>query len=438
MKFLKSDKEKEKSDFDKAEERFEALRFEKAGKYYFSAGETFYDIQNLKSAETSFLNAAKSYIEEELYEETLESLREACNASIAMDKFEYTDDIVQKALGYVKKIKSKKKKNKYFIIFGALSYFCRFVQGEPEEGLKLIKKIKRGIEKEFFKGHKVIHLITNLTVALRDKRQIYIERVKEDFKDLELKKDEIELVRKVLLLATIQTVITPKITFNQTEYTTNDLIQVNFKVKANSIKNIIEDPFYKLEVKNLKIPKVNVGHSDNLTMKEKPTFPLDFSLQNDLTIDFILKPHFLKNKTIIGPITLSGVLNNNYCFYIENRKEISVKLLSPPTHLDMSIDNLKPPLIDTTFPLEVLIENNSESEARELEISITLPEQLKLMRGTIEKQIYSLRPNETINWQISAKPNEAGEFEIIGELKYKDPDQNIIEEKKKFSISIKL
>jgi hypothetical protein len=438
MKFFKSDKEKAKSDFNKAEERFEALRFEKAGNYYFSAGETFYDIQNLKSAETSFLNAAKSYIEDELYEKALKSLREACNTSIALDKFENTNEIVQKALGYVKKIKSNKKKNKYFIIFGALSYFCRFIQGEPEEGLKLIKKIKRGIEKEFFKGHRIIHLITNFTVALRDKRQIYIERIKEDLKDLDLKQNELELVRKVLLLAALQTVITPKITFNQSEYTTNDLIQVNIKVKANSIKNLIEDPFYKIEIKDLKIDKVDVGHSDNLTLKEKPKFPLGFSLKNDLSIDFVLKPHFLKDETIIGPITLSGVLNKNYCFYIENRNEFPVKLLAPPTHLDMSVDNLKPPLIDTTFPLEVLIENNSESEARELEINITLPENLKLMRGTLQKQIYSLRPNETINWQISAKPNEAGESEIMAELKYKDPDQKIIEEKKNFSISIKL
>jgi hypothetical protein len=43
-----------------------------------------------------------------------------------------------------------------------------------------------------------------------------------------------------------------------------------------------------------------------------------------------------------------------------------------------------------------------------------------------------------IDWQISTKPNEAGESEITGEIKYKDPDQNVIEEKKNFSISIKL
>jgi tetratricopeptide (TPR) repeat protein len=436
--FGKSDREKAEDDFNKAEERYEALRFEKAGKYYSSAGETYFEIQDFKFAENSFLNSAKSYIEEELYEDVLEALRMATNASLKLGKHDYANEIVQKALGYVKKIESKKKRNKYFILFSTLSYFCYFIKGEPKKGLQLVKKMQQGVDKDFFKKHQLIHIITNITIALRDKNDIYIEKIKEQINDIKLNKSEMELIQKVLLLASIQTVITPKISLNQEEYTTNDLIEVNIKTEGNSIGSIIENNINSLEIKEISLIKGTVGHSDNLTVKQKPDFPLDLSLKNGININYLLKPHFLKDETIIGPVTLTGRIDGIYQFYIENRKEFPVMLLSPPTHLDMTVDSLKPPLIEKTFPLEILIENNSESEARNLEITLTLPENLKLMRGTLEKQIYSLRPNETIEWQISAKPKKAEEAEIIAELKYTDPDQNTIEEKKAFTISIKL
>ena len=44
----------------------------------------------------------------------------------------------------------------------------------------------------------------------------------------------------------------------------------------------------------------------------------------------------------------------------------------------------------------------------------------------------------SINWKINAKPIEAGEYEIIGEIKYNDPDQNILKDKHSFPISIKM
>lgn len=437
--FKSNDKEKAKNDLEKAEERFEALRFKKAGNYYFSAGETYYEIRDFKSAENAFLNAAKSYIEEgDMYEEVLESLRKAINSSFGLEKYKYANEIIQKALGYINKLGSAKKKDNYYILFSALSYFCYFVEGVPENGLQLIKKIQRGIDQEFFKKNELIHLITNLTIALRDKKEIYLKRVKEDFNGLELNKVERGLIRKIVLLASIQACLTPKILFTQEEFTTNDLIDVNIELNINQIKDVIKSEFNSLKIENFHIIKSNVAHSDNLTIKKKPKFPQPLSLQNDLNINYVLKPHFLKDETLIGPVTIYGIINETYHFKIENKNQFELKLIPPPTHLDVSIETLKPPMIDTTFPLEIVIENNSESEARELEIKITLPDEINLMRGTLQKQIYSLRPNETIDWQISAKPNKAGDFEIKGDIKYKDPDQKILEEKESFAISIKL
>ena len=60
------------------------------------------------------------------------------------------------------------------------------------------------------------------------------------------------------------------------------------------------------------------------------------------------------------------------------------------------------------------------------------------MRGTLTKQIYSLRSNENIRWEINLKPTEAGEYVIIIRSKFNDPDQNDIEDIKEFPFPIKL
>jgi hypothetical protein len=102
------------------------------------------------------------------------------------------------------------------------------------------------------------------------------------------------------------------------------------------------------------------------------------------------------------------------------------------------MENLRPPLIGQTFPLEFLIENKSEGDALELELNIEFPKELKVMRGTTKKQIYSLSSNDTIAWELSLRPSEAGDYNIKMDLKFKDPDQNQIEETKNFPFSIKL
>ena len=100
--------------------------------------------------------------------------------------------------------------------------------------------------------------------------------------------------------------------------------------------------------------------------------------------------------------------------------------------------NLRPPLIGQTFPIEILIENKSEGEALDLNIEIEFPDNLKVMRGTLKKQIYSLRSNENIKWEINLKPLEAGDYSIKIKALFKDPDQNQIGETKDFPLSIKL
>ncbi|UCD01366.1 MAG: hypothetical protein JSV23_10895, partial [Promethearchaeota archaeon] len=152
----------------------------------------------------------------------------------------------------------------------------------------------------------------------------------------------------------------------------------------------------------------------------------------------LIKPHFQMEKPYIGPILLTSELNGNLKFFYEISEILYPHLISPPPSLDISIKSLRPPLIGQTFPLEILIENKSEGEALDLNIEIEFPENLKVMRGTLKKQIYSLRSNENMKWEINLKPLEAGDYSIRIKTTFKDPDQNLIGEIKDFPLSIKL
>jgi hypothetical protein len=143
------------------------------------------------------------------------------------------------------------------------------------------------------------------------------------------------------------------------------------------------------------------------------------------------------DKPFIGPVHINCNLNSSLVFKYEI-KAIEVSLTSPLPTLEVLLKNLRPPLIGQSFPLEILIQNKSEGEALDVKIMVKFPEMLKVMRGTTEKQIYSLRKNEELKWELNVKPIEAGDYIIRVIAKFKDPDQNDIEDIKEFPFSIKL
>jgi hypothetical protein len=220
-------------------------------------------------------------------------------------------------------------------------------------------------------------------------------------------------------------------------YTTNESINLTLNFDTSSLPQIFKDSYYQFELRDFNITKISINLSDNLTTTIKPSVPFVIDIGKESRLEFTFKPHFQIDNPIIGPMLLTCELNKNLIFIYETQS-LTPKLISPPATLLTSIKNLRPPLIDKTFPLEILIENKSEGEALDIKIDVEFPEKLKIMRGTTKKQIYSLRTNEELKWEINLKPLEAGDYIIKINIKFMDPDQNPIEETKEFPFSINL
>jgi hypothetical protein len=209
-------------------------------------------------------------------------------------------------------------------------------------------------------------------------------------------------------------------------------------IDIQPLLEILKQDFYKYDFKELKINKIGITLSDNLTSQKRPELPMFIKANGTKQTNILIKPHFQMENSYIGPISLDFELNENLIFMYEISQLLKPNLISPPPTLDISIKNLRPPLIDQSFPLEVLIENKSEGEALNLNIEIEFPEQIKIMRGTLTKQIYSLRSNENIKWELNLKPTEAGDYVIRIKTRFNDPDQKLIESTTEFPLPIKL
>jgi len=221
-------------------------------------------------------------------------------------------------------------------------------------------------------------------------------------------------------------------------YTTNDLITLTLEIDTKPLLEISDYIFYEYQIKELKITKIGIKISDNFTTQEKPELPIILNPGQIYNLKFKIKPHFQLEKPFIGPILLTSELDGELIFYHETTQQLTPTLISPPPSLELSIKNLRPPLIDKTFPLEILLENKSEGEALDLNVEVEFPDEMKVMRGTLKKQIYSLKPNEDMKWEINLKPLEAGDYLIKIDITFKDPDSNQITETKEFPFSIKL
>ena len=132
-------------------------------------------------------------------------------------------------------------------------------------------------------------------------------------------------------------------------YTTNDIINLILEVDSKPLLDILKHPFYDYKLKELKISKIGVTLSDNLTSHKKPKLPIIIKPGQTHQLEILIKSHFQMEKPFIGPIILTSELDGNLLFFYEITEVLKPKLISPLPSLDISIKNLRPPLLVKHF-----------------------------------------------------------------------------------------
>lgn len=430
-------REKAKKKIKKADRFFDLGQYRKAGKVYTTTGELYLKLHDYNIARDCFHDAAKSFINAENFPLFIESLRYAGEASLSINDFSEAYQYYKKAIKYIGHIKNPEERDHLYILFSALSYLCLFIKGKQDQGLTVLKQVKKEVDVTFFKDNPLIKLVKNLTIALRDNNKDYLDKVESEFEKYKFRETEGILMKKVLVLAKTHISIITNLKLDKKEYTTKEIIRLTLEIDTTPLLEISNYPFYNYKIEEIRTTNTGLTLSDNLTAQKKPELPFVLKIGQKGEYKYEVKPHFQVDNTFIGPILLTCELDKNFIFFLKT-KAIKPVLISPPASLEISLNNLKTPLINQTTPIEVLVSNKSKGEALDINIELELPEKLKLMRGTSKKQIYSLKANEEMKWEISLKPLEAGDYEIKFNLQFKDSDQNEIDEIKAFPFEIKL
>jgi len=421
----------------KAEKLFRAKQFKKAGKNFHLAGNSYLKLNEFEIAHDCFIDGAKAFIEWEKFDTSLELYRLAGQATLLDTNYMEANQIYKEAINVIPNLRNSGDRFYNYLLFSSLSYFCIFANGQKEEGLDYLKKIQKKVDSNYFKENPLIRIITNLTLAIRDNDKRYLDKVKDIIQQFKFRDAELKLVKEILIIAESQISLKTDLQLDKDLYTTNDIINLTLNFNTDSLLNLSKESFYNFEFKEFNIVKISMDLSDNLALSRKPNLPLSINLGKVLELGFVIKPHFQLDNPYIGPVYFICEINN---YLTLKYKTLSIKpnIISPLPTLNISIRNMRPPLIGQTFPLEILIENQSSGEALDVKLDVDLPEELKVMRGTLNKQIYSLRSNEDLRWEINLRPIEAGDYIIKISMNFKDQDQNLIEDIKEFPLIIKL
>ncbi|TFG19835.1 MAG: hypothetical protein EU529_15785 [Promethearchaeota archaeon] len=422
----------------KAELFFNADQFKKAGKLFNSAADSFFKQKEYNSARECYNNAASSYIHLKRYSLAIGALRNAGDCSLFINEYSDANRFFKKVINYLPDYKKTAERDYLYILFSSLSYLCLFVEGKQDQGLDFIKQIKKNVDSGFFKESPTISLVKNLTIAVRDKNKDYLDKVIESFKKYEFHIAEEKLLREVLVAAKSILSLEIKLSLDKEQYTTKDIINLKMDLNTQPLLEISQNSFYNYNIERIKVTNIGLNLSENIIAQKKPNLPVTINAGESYQFEILLKSHFQVDEPFIGPISLNCEMDDKFMFLLQEKEAIKPNIISPPPSLDISIKNLRPPLISQTFPLEILIENSSQGDALELNINIEFPKELKIMRGTTKKQVYSLSSNDNITWEINLKPLEAGDYLIKMDISFKDPDQNLVEEQKTFPFSIKL
>jgi len=432
-------KEETEKLLNKANVYFDAEDFRKAAKYFNQAGNIFFKENKYEEAKNCYSKSATSLINVSKFDFAIGALRNAGDCSLFNNQYLDAYNFFKKGLKYIQNLRKAEDQDYIYVLLSTLSYLSLFPEAKQDVGLDLVKQVKKQIDDSYFKQSPEVSLVKNLTIAVRDKNEDYLNKIETDFKKYDFNNAEKKLLKEVLALA--KTHISLKITANidKKQYTIKENIKYTLIIDSSPLLSISQNSFYDYKINKLTIESVVLETSDNITAQKKPETPISLKVGEKIELEYVLKPHFQVEKPIIGPITLHCKINDKLMFHRQDKELIiKPKIISPLPSLDVSMKALKPPLIDQTFPMEFLIENKSAGDALELELNANFPEQLKVIRGTIKKQIYSLNSNDKMTWEISLKPTEPGDYVIKMNISFKDPDQNQIQEIKEFPFSIKL
>jgi len=411
----------------KAELYMDNHDFKRSANHFLKAGDLFFELEEWKISEQCYRFTSKNFSRlggDRNYHRAAIVQRKAANCCLflsdiskARDYFDITAKSVLKS-----DMKNKEEMATENVCF---AFMCHFILGEQEEAINSIKRFGSLFESDIFGEHILMRLVHNLSNTVLNKNEQYIKKIVKNIQPDNYSFAESRLIQHAFLVtyATLKTRFTLNLTENEIERDT--IVEIPSLLDIIGINEIEKNKNFPSKIDSLSIVNIEFNLSENMTIKEKPSIPteIEFNKKGDHVIPFKFRTNY-PGKAHIGPIKLTLEINKKFRYYaISDTKQL--KITSPAAILGINLIPQKTPVINQSFPLQVVVSNNSDGDAMEIDILFEFPdENIRMMRGTMDKKIYALSPNENIKWQILIKASDVGELPIKTTVSFKDGDGN--------------
>ncbi|MHA1453524.1 MAG: hypothetical protein ACTSRD_11750 [Promethearchaeota archaeon] len=415
-------REKAQKILDRAEILFDREEWMRAHREFVRAGNQYLELEEYRVAEQCFLFSSKALVHEARYYDAFDSLRSSAHACIQLADFEKAVEYYDVAAKNVLRSARKDVESKS-ILAASFGFLCQFITGQHEKGLSFIKRIKSYVDLKEFTEHKLIRLVKGLTLAIVNKDASALNLIKKEYQRSSYVPAESVLIREALVVATSYLLLDVKINLEKTELINEETLNYSLDFNLKPLHDMRNDKVLRYDFKKVTIQDMKVIVSDNLTITDRPDFPVDIT-EETAQLHFSARANF-PGEAFVGPLSFKFDIDDTFELKL---KTDSQKLLikSPPARLGIDLTPLINPIINQTFPMEVKVSNPSDADIVNIEVEFEFPKNLRLMRGTTSKKIYQLIRNEDFSYQISLKPLEPGTHKIKAIVSFHDADGNLV------------
>ncbi|MHA2002453.1 MAG: hypothetical protein ACTSVU_10245 [Promethearchaeota archaeon] len=411
---------------EKAELLMDNERLKKASEYFEKSGDFYTELDEWKVAEQCYFYTSKNYHKlggDKNFHRASLAEQKAANCCVMFSNFTKARDYFDIAAKSILKAMPKHAFEIATMNF-SMAFLCYFTRAKLADGILYVKKFKNEIDSENFHHHPAMLIVRNITKAIQNHDEKYLDILIDNFHHYHFEKGEMLLLREAIIIGLAELMTKLILPEADQEYKRETMRVLHTELdlsRLNEFENytIVPKKFQSLSITNIEVP-----HSENLGLKERPKLPFKLPSNNfgKIPLEFKLRNN-IQGPAFIGPITLTIEIDGKYKFLLQSPKQ-DYTVISPEAQLLIELDPQKTPVINQTFPVQVKITNKGEGNAMDIGLKFEFTDDMKLMRGTYEKTIYALSPNEKMTWNIMVKASDVGDIPIKITTAYKDGDGN--------------
>ncbi len=414
---------KAKLTLNKAEILLDKSAHKKSASHFKKAGELFDELQEWKIAEQCYFYSSKNYTRIGKYYQAALMQRNAANNTLRDNNYQKARDYFD--VGAKSVLKAKVSRLDEFVAENiGFAFLCYFVQGRYQDGISYVKRFKTRIDPDLFNSNLMLIIAQHVTNAVVNEEELFIDKLLDQYSLFKFTEMENLIIKDALIVALASLMVRVEMNFTETEFQRETIIEVTPEIDTGRLTEFKSYDILPHKFSELKITDLRIKMGDNLSIKDRPEIPMSLNVSKfgKEPLPFKFRSN-IPGQSFIGPLQLSVTVDGKFNFALESEK-VDILITSPDAVIGVTLTPHRTPVINQSFPVEVLISNKSDGNAMEILVEFEFPEDLKMMRGTLAKTIYSLSPNEDMHWQIMVKAFDVGEIPIKTSVTFKDEDGN--------------